>query len=47
MGDSFLRMIHALLAATPEYAKASRELVLLDMGQMSLRVHLYYYLAFA
>lgn len=39
-------MVHALLTATPEYTIASHELILLDMGQMSLRVHLCYYLVF-
>lgn len=39
-------MVHALLTATPEYAKANHELMLLDTGQMSPRVHLCYYLAF-
>jgi len=39
-------MVHALLTATPEYAKANHELMLLDMGQMSPRVHLCYYLTF-
>lgn len=39
MRDSFLCMVHALLAATPEYAKANHELMLLDTGQMSSRGH--------
>lgn len=39
MRDPFLCMVHALLTATPEYVKVNDEVMLLDTGQMSPRIH--------
>lgn len=39
MRDSFFCMVHALLTATSEYAKANHKLVLLDTGQMLTNIY--------